>query len=89
MTIEEQPRAVGRSMILLVMQSLDNSLTSYRKRGRLLTRPGTGAPNPAWIPLGHEVNQRCADLIGGDAHGLVWDVFDTPPSPRQPRAHCG
>lgn len=43
-------RASEKSVILLVMQSLDNSLTSYRKRGLLKTRAGGGEPNPSWIP---------------------------------------
>jgi cholesterol oxidase len=75
-------RAADRSVVLLVMQSLDNSLTSFRKRGlfghRLTTRQGTGAPNPSWIPVGHAANRRFAEKIGGDALGMYMDVFDIP-----------
>ncbi|MCP2293378.1 GMC oxidoreductase [Nocardia amikacinitolerans] len=70
--------ASEKSVILLVMQSLDNSLTSFRKRGRLKTRQGTGEPNPTWIPLAHEVGRRFADKVDGDTHGLIMDVFDIP-----------
>ncbi|MGH3736910.1 MAG: GMC oxidoreductase [Micromonosporaceae bacterium] len=71
-------RASERSVILLVMQALDNSLTSYRRRGRLLTRQGTGEPNPTWIPVGHQANRRYAARIGGDPLGLYFDVFNIP-----------
>ena len=70
--------ASERSVILLVMQSLDNSLTSYLRRGRLLTRQGSGEPNPTWIPIGHEVARRYATKIGGDALGTYMDVVDMP-----------
>lgn len=71
-------RASERSVILLVMQSLDNSLTSFLRRGGLRTRQGTGEPNPTWIPLAHEVGRRFADKIDGDTHGLYTDVLDIP-----------
>jgi cholesterol oxidase len=71
-------RASERSVILLVMQSLDNSLTSYRKRGRLRTRQGTGDPNPTWIPLGHKANRLYSQKIDGDPLGLYFDVFNIP-----------
>ncbi len=48
-----------RIIIGLVMQSLDNSLTTYRKekglgKGLLTARQGHGAPNPLHIPEGAE-----------------------------------
>ncbi|WP_416566854.1 GMC oxidoreductase [Nocardia testacea] len=70
--------ASERSVILLVMQSLDNSLTSFLRRGKLTTEQGTGEPNPSWIPLAHEVGRRFATKIDGDTHGLYTDVFDIP-----------
>ncbi|OEV12078.1 hypothetical protein AN219_29435, partial [Streptomyces nanshensis] len=44
-----------RIIIGLVMQTLDNSLTTYRKdkglgKGMLTARQGHGAPNPVHIP---------------------------------------
>jgi cholesterol oxidase len=75
-------RASERSVILLVMQSLDNSLTSFGKRGpfgyRLKTRQGEGSPNPDWIPLAHDVARRYAKKINGDAFGMYTDAFNIP-----------
>jgi cholesterol oxidase len=71
-----------RSVILLVMQSLDNSLTSFRKRGllgyRMTTRQGAGTPNPDWIPLAHDVARRFANRLGGEAMGTYLDVANIP-----------
>jgi cholesterol oxidase len=67
-----------RTVILLVMQSLDNSLTVYRKRGRLTSRQGHGAPNPTWIPAGHTAARLAAEEIDGAPGGTVGDVFDVP-----------
>ncbi len=68
-----------RGIILLVMQSLDNSLrTSMRKVpifGQLLTtRPGHGEPNPTWIPKGNEAARHAADVLGGDALGSIFEA---------------
>lgn len=72
-----------RTVILLVMQSLDNSLTTHTKRGlfgrrRLASRQGHGSPNPTFIPAGHEANLRAAEQIGGTAGGTWGEVFDIP-----------
>jgi cholesterol oxidase len=57
-----------RSMIALVMQTRDNSLTvSGRRRlsGHTLTsRQGHGEPNPAWIPAGHAGARAIAEAMG-------------------------
>jgi cholesterol oxidase len=75
-------RASERSVILLVMQSVDNSLTSFGKRGllgyRLRTRQGTGSPNPDWIPVAHDIARRYAKKIDGDANGMYSDAFNIP-----------
>ncbi|MEV6428101.1 GMC family oxidoreductase [Nocardia sp. NPDC051463] len=70
--------ASEKSVILLVMQSLDNSLTSFRKRGQLKTKAGTGEPNPTWIPLAHDVGRRFGAKVDGDTHGLIMDVLNIP-----------
>ncbi|WP_328400103.1 GMC family oxidoreductase [Nocardia sp. NBC_00403] len=70
--------ASEKSVILLVMQSLDNSLTSFRKRGQLKTKAGTGEPNPTWIPLAHDVGRRFGAKVNGDTHGLIMDVLNIP-----------
>ncbi|MDP3969576.1 MAG: FAD-dependent oxidoreductase [Nocardioides sp.] len=67
-----------RTVSLLVMQSLDNSLTSYVRRGRLRARQGEGAPNPSWIPLAHDVARRYAERIGGEPMTLASDLVGRP-----------
>jgi cholesterol oxidase len=68
-----------RTIIALVMQTVDNSLTVRRtKRGRLTTGPGHGPVNPTWIPIGHEAVRRIATKIGGHPGGSVGDVFNIP-----------
>ena len=71
-----------RTIIVLVMQSLDNSLTVRRTKGilgeRLVTRPGHGEPNPTWIPAGNEVTRRLADKIGGMPGGSVGEIVNIP-----------
>lgn len=74
--------AAERSVILLVMQTLDNSLTSYRKRGlfgyRMTTRQGIGEPNPEWIPVGHDAARRYAAKIGGEPRALYTELLNIP-----------
>ncbi|MEV4600882.1 GMC family oxidoreductase [Amycolatopsis sp. NPDC049253] len=77
------PRHWSERMIgLLVMQTLDNSVTTYTKRGllgrRMTTRQGTGEPSPDWIPAGHEVTRRVAAKIGGLPQGAWTDLANTP-----------
>lgn len=72
-----------QSVVLLVMQSVDNSVTTYLRRTRtgrrrLSSRPGEGAPNPTWIPAGHRAARTAADRIGGQACGTWADLFDIP-----------
>ena len=71
-----------RTVIALVMQSHDNSLTTFTKRGltgrRLTSRQGTGAPNPTWIPVAHDAVRRMADRMGGIPGGSIGDPFDVP-----------
>jgi cholesterol oxidase len=71
-----------QTIIALVMQARDNSITCYTRRtllGRRLTsRQGYGEPNPRWIPAGHQAVRRMAKRIGGFAAGGWNDVFDIP-----------
>ncbi len=72
-----------RTVILLVMQSLDNSITTYTKRGlfgrrKYTSKQGHGEPNPSFIPAGHEANLRTAERIGGMAGGTWGEIFDIP-----------
>ncbi|NEW39653.1 GMC family oxidoreductase [Nocardia cyriacigeorgica] len=71
-----------RTLILLVMQSLDNSITTYTRRGlfgrKFASKQGYGEPNPTWIPAGHEATRRVAEKLGATA-GSTWpDLFDVP-----------
>lgn len=67
-----------RTVILLVMQSLDNSLRVVRRRGlfgrRLTTRPGHGEQNPRWIPVANEAARAAARRIDGEAMGSVFEA---------------
>lgn len=71
-----------RTAFILVMQSLDNSLTSYLRRGlfgyRLSTRQGRGGANPDWIPIAHEITREFAARIDGDPRGSGADPFNMP-----------
>ncbi|WP_435121017.1 FAD-dependent oxidoreductase [Amycolatopsis thermoflava] len=79
----QNPRKWSEQMVgLLVMQSLDNSVTTYTRRGlfgrRMTTRQGDGAPNPTWIPHGHEVARRVAEKIDGVPQGAWTDMANIP-----------
>ncbi|MEU5691261.1 GMC family oxidoreductase [Actinosynnema sp. NPDC020468] len=71
-----------RTVILLVMQSLDNSITTFSRRGLfgrgLGSKQGHGEPNPAFIPLGHEANTLAAKHIDGIAGGTWGELFNIP-----------
>ncbi len=73
-----------RSLILLVMQSHDNSLTvTWRRRRnggvRLTTEQGEGAPNPSYIPEANEAARLAADIMGGvPASALNEVLLDVP-----------
>jgi len=72
-----------RTIILLVMQSLDNSIT-VRLRTRRLGCPkltstqGKGQPNPSWIPVANRAARQLADNIGGAPGGTYGDLFNVP-----------
>jgi cholesterol oxidase len=72
-----------QTIIALVMQTRDNSITCFTRRGllgrrRLTSTQGHGEPNPTWIPAGHDAVRRIAERIGGFAGGGWNDVFDIP-----------
>ncbi|GAA4940619.1 cholesterol oxidase [Actinomycetospora succinea] len=76
-----RPRSwAEQSIVLLVMQTLDNSLTLTPRRflGGLRSRPGAGTPNPAWIPAGHEVARRVARRMGGFPVGASSTLVNLP-----------
>jgi cholesterol oxidase len=67
-----------RTVIALVMQSLDNSITVRRRFGRLVSRQGHGTPNPTWIPAANATTRRMAELIDGDAGGTWGEAVNMP-----------
>ena len=54
-----------RTVILLVMQSRDNSLRMRWTGRRLRTDRGDGEPAPAWLPEANEAARVAADVMGG------------------------
>ncbi|MEU4613113.1 GMC family oxidoreductase [Streptomyces umbrinus] len=72
-----------RTIIGLVMQSLDNSLTTYLKpkgagKGLLTARQGHGAPNPKQIKAASESASAIAAEINGFAGSNVGELMGTP-----------
>lgn len=72
-----------RTLIALVMQHLDNSITTYTKRGKLgirwyTSKQGHGEPNPSWNPVGNEVTRRIAAKVDGVAGGTWGELFNIP-----------
>lgn len=72
-----------RGIILLVMQSRDNSIRLLRKKGwfrtKLTTTQGEGESNPSYIPIANETARVTADEIDGVGFSSINEVlFDTP-----------
>ncbi|MEI5102116.1 GMC family oxidoreductase [Streptomyces sp. PmtG] len=72
-----------RTIIGLVMQTLDNSLTTYRKekglgKGLLTARQGHGAPNPDQIPEATRAATLIAREINGFPGSNVGELMGTP-----------
>ncbi|MGH9138733.1 MAG: GMC oxidoreductase [Acidimicrobiales bacterium] len=64
-----------KGIILLVMQTLDNSISIVRRRRRLTTGPGHGEPNPTYIPVANQAARILADEIQGDAFGSWFEAL--------------
>jgi cholesterol oxidase len=72
-----------RTIIGLVMQTHDNSLSTYLRakwpgRGLLTARQGHGAPNPVHIPEGAQAARLLAEQIGGQPGTNVGEVLGMP-----------
>jgi cholesterol oxidase len=78
-----------RSVIGLVMQTRDNSLRTFRRKGllgrpRLTSTQGHGEPNPTTIPIGHTAMDALAVRLGEEtgtravAGGSWGEVLETP-----------
>lgn len=77
-----------RSVITLVMQTVDNSITVGRRRGlfgwHLTSKQGHGEPNPTWIPQGNRaVRALAAGLerltgVRAEPGSSIGEIFDIP-----------
>jgi len=73
-----------RTVVALVMQTHDNSITTYPKRipgtrkWRMTSRQGHGQPNPTWIPIANKVVRKMATIMGGTAGGSIGEPFNMP-----------
>ena len=73
-----------RTVIALVMQSIDNSITTFSKRSRLTgrwflsSRQGHGVPNPTWIPAGNTAVRKMAEILNGRPGGSIGEPFNRP-----------
>ena len=72
-----------RTLILLVMQARDNSLTTYLKRTalggwKLTSRQGHGEANPSWVPAGHRFARLLAAQIDGIPGAVTTESFGIP-----------
>ncbi|MFB7823710.1 MULTISPECIES: GMC oxidoreductase [Streptomyces] len=72
-----------KTIIGLVMQSLDNSLTTYRKpggigKGLLTARQGHGAPNPTQIEAATRAATLISEEINGFAGSNIGELMGTP-----------
>ena len=73
-----------RTVIALVMQTRDNSITVRSHRGLMgpgmRSAPGHGEPSPAWIPEAHRAVRMLAEELGpGAMPGGTWlDLFNIP-----------
>ena len=72
-------RWAERSVILLVMQSYDNSLQVFRRKGRfgtkLSSRQGHGEPNPTYIPVANRAARIAAEAMHGDPMSAINEVL--------------
>jgi cholesterol oxidase len=80
--LHDPRRWAEQSIVVLVMQSLDNSITTYLKRGllgrRMTSKQGVGEPNPTWIPIANRIARDLATRIGGYAGGSTTDMAGIP-----------
>ena len=73
-----------KTVIALVMQSLDNSITVFGKKDatfsgwKLSSRQGDGEPNPTWLPVANQVARELAIAIDGVPMGNLGEVINAP-----------
>lgn len=71
-----------RAIIVLAMQSQDNSVTVKGKRGlfghRITSTQGHGEPNPPYLPAADDVARRASVIMGGTPGGNVGELIGAP-----------
>jgi cholesterol oxidase len=72
-----------RSVIALVMQNLNSSVTVFESKDflgsrKLSSKNDASNPNPNWIPEANEVAERIANNYGGFAAGNVGNLIGAP-----------
>lgn len=73
-----------RTTIALVMQTVDNSITTYTKQvpgtkiRYMTSKQGHGEPNPSWIPVAHDAARDMAEIVGGTAGSSIGEPFNRP-----------
>jgi cholesterol oxidase len=71
-----------RTVIALVMQTRDNSVTVRARRGpfgwKMRSAHGHGEPSPTWIPAAHQAVRMLAEELGGIPGGTWLDLFSIP-----------
>ncbi len=75
-------RWAEQSIVVLVMQSLDNSITTHLKRGifgrRMTSSQGVGEPNPDYIPAADQVAKNLAERINGYPGSSTGELVGVP-----------
>jgi cholesterol oxidase len=71
-----------RTVVALIMQNVDSSITVRGKRGllgwRLTSENDSDQPNATYIPAANEVARRIAENKGGIAGGHIGDLVNAP-----------
>lgn len=71
-----------RTVIALVMQTLDNSIITFGVKGpfgwRMSSKQGHGAPNPTYIPVAYEATRLMAKAVKGMPGGNIGEPFNRP-----------
>jgi cholesterol oxidase len=71
-----------RTVVALIMQNVDSSLTVKGKHGllgwRLTSQNDSDTPNATYIPAANEVARRIAENKGGIAGGHIGDLVNAP-----------
>jgi cholesterol oxidase len=68
-----------RTVVLLVMQHVDNSIQLVRKGRRLTSRRSAGPPMPTYLPVANEAARLAAEEMGGVPVGSIFEaLLDVP-----------